>query len=409
MSKLLESVFDEIELWLARRAGRQMVTRGSSAGRKIITNGDGSFQAQSSRMGQNQKESLTHQDAFKTSALLLKVIAFAVLTLWSSSASYGQQLRDTFRNVQQAVVIVRTEQKGLAPFPQQGFVSLNGLGSGVLISNDGKVLTAAHLVQSADKTVVEFSGGEAVSARVIGCAFSADVALLQLEPNRVSYVAARLGDSDVADVGDEIFVVGAPYGISRTLTAGHVSGRRIVNTNEKNLPIEFLQTDAAINTGNSGSPMFNMKGEIIGIVSNIMSRSGGSEGLAFASTSNTARRLLLDHRSFWTGIEGILIDGSLAGALNVTQSAGLLVQRVAEGSIAWTAGIRGGSLRANVEGAEIVLGGDIILGINGKPVRNDESYDQIYESIIGSGPEQPVVITIFRQGQLLRLSIQTSD
>jgi len=95
--------------------------------------------------------------------------------------------------------------------------------------------------------------------------------------------------------------------------------------------------------------------------------------------------------------------------LNVTQSAGLLVQRVAEGSIAWTAGIRGGSLRANVEGSELVLGGDIILGINGKPVRIDESYDQIYQSIISSGPEQPVVITIFRQGQLLKLSIQTSD
>ena len=115
------------------------------------------------------------------------------------------------------------------------------------------------------------------------------------------------------------------------------------------------------------------------------------------------------HKSVWTGIEGIMIDGSLAGALNVTQSAGLLVQRVAERSIAWTAGIRGGSLRANVEGTELVLGGDIILGINGKPVRNDEGYDQIYQSIIGSGSEQPVVITIFRQGQLLKLSIQTSD
>src|SRR6476646_4660139 len=116
----------------------------------------------------------------------------AISLLWLNTQTSAQQLRDTFRNVQQAVVIVRTEQKGLAPFPQQGFVSLNGLGSGVLISNDGKVLTAAHLVQSADKTVVEFSNGEAVSARVIGCAFSADVALLQLEPNTVKYVAATL-------------------------------------------------------------------------------------------------------------------------------------------------------------------------------------------------------------------------
>src|SRR5262249_48596347 len=158
---------------------------------------------------------------------------------------------------------------------------------------------AAHLVQSADKTLVEFANGEVVSAQVIGCSFSADVALLQLERSSVNYVAAKLGDSDSSDVGDEIFVVGAPYGISRTLTAGHVSGRRELNKGSTNLPVEFLQTDAAINTGNSGSPLFNMKGEVIGIVSNIMSRSGGSEGLAFASTSNTARRLLLDQKTFW--------------------------------------------------------------------------------------------------------------
>jgi len=219
-------------LLLAQRARREMVirTRANTRG-KIIANSDGPFQGQFSGSVQKGHKRLAHQDEFKTSRLTTKVLAFILLMLWTSSTeSYGQQLRDTFRNVQQAVVIVRTEQKGLAPFPQQGFVSLNGLGSGVLISNDGKALTAAHLVQSADKIIVEFSDGEEVSARVIGCAFSADVALLQLEPNGVNYVAAKLGDSDVADVGDEIFVVGAPYGISRTLTAGHVSGRRIVNT-----------------------------------------------------------------------------------------------------------------------------------------------------------------------------------
>lgn len=326
--------------------------------------------------------------------------------LWSFEAR-GQALRDAFRSVQQSVVIVRTEE--MAPFPQQGFVSLNGLGSGVVISADGKVLTAAHLVQSADKTVVEFANGEVVSAQVIGCAFSADVAVLQLERNSVNYVAAKLGDSDSADVGDEVFVVGAPYGISRTLTAGHVSGRREVNTGNKSLPVEFLQTDAAINTGNSGSPIFNMKGEVIGIVSNIMSRSGGSEGLAFASTSNTARRLLLDQKTFWTGIEGILVQGDLASALNLTQQAGLLVQRVAGGSIAGASGIRGGSVRANVEGQEIVLGGDIILAVNGIPVTDGESYDQIYQSIASIKPGQSLVMTIFRQGQVLKLSIQASE
>src|SRR5258705_13371291 len=101
--------------------------------------------------------------------------------LWLNTQTSAQQLRDAFRSVQQAVVIVRTEQKGLAPFPQQGLVSLSGLGSGVLISNDGKVLTAAHLVQSADKTVVEFSRGELIPATVVGSALSADVVSYQFQ------------------------------------------------------------------------------------------------------------------------------------------------------------------------------------------------------------------------------------
>ena len=326
-----------------------------------------------------------------------------------NTESHGQQLRDAFRNVQQAVVVVRTEQKGLAPYPQQGMVSLNGLGSGVLISNDGKVLTAAHLVQSADRTIVEFSEGELIPASVIGSAFSADVALLQLERCPANYVPAKLGDSDKVDVGDEIFVVGAPYGISSTLTAGHVSGRRILKWNENTMAVEFLQTDAAINMGNSGSPVFNLNGEVMGIVSNIMSRSGGSEGLAFAASSNTARRLLLEQKPFWTGIEGILVDGSIARALNLTQPAGVLVQRVAEGSIAWRWGIHAGTLRATVEGEEMILGGDIILQVNDVSVENDGSYDEIYRSISRLKPGDNLVITIFRQGRIVKLSIPTSQ
>jgi S1-C subfamily serine protease len=330
-----------------------------------------------------------------------------VLSFWGLHIeSHGQQLRDAFRSVEQAVVIVRTEQKGLAPFPQQGLVSLNGLGSGVLISNDGKVLTAAHLVQSADKTMVEFPQGELIPASVIGSAFSADVALLQLDRNPANAAVAKLGDSDKVDVGDEIFVVGAPYGISRTLTAGHISGRRTLNKRSENtMAVEFLQTDAAINSGNSGSPLFNLNGEIMGIISNIMSRSGGSEGLAFAATSNTARRLLLEQKPFWSGIEGLLVEGDLARALNLPQGAGILVQRVAEGSIAWRWGIHAGTLRANVEGEEIVLGGDIILRVNEVPVEQDGSYDEIYESIGRLKPGDNLVITVFRHGQSVRLPI----
>src|SRR5215470_17077874 len=155
MSKLLEAMFDEMEFRLARRSVLQQKRREvASRRRKNITKSDGSFQSQSSVPA----DTLDRGRAFKKPGLLMKLLALLVVTLWSAgSSSYGQQLREMFHNVEQSVVIVRTEEKGLAPFPQQGFVSMNGLGSGVLISNDGKVLTAAHLVRSADKTQVEFA------------------------------------------------------------------------------------------------------------------------------------------------------------------------------------------------------------------------------------------------------------
>ena len=132
-----------------------------------------------------------------------------------------------------------------------------------------------------------------------------------------------LGDSDKVEVGDEIFVIGAPYGISQTLSVGHLSGRHRLPSNESATSVEFLQTDAAINTGNSGGPMFDMEGNVIGIVSSIMSHTGGSEGLAFATAANTAKQLLLERKPFWSGIDGLVVTGALAKALNLPQAAGL--------------------------------------------------------------------------------------
>jgi S1-C subfamily serine protease len=148
-----------------------------------------------------------------------------------------------------------------------------------------------------------------------------------------------------------------------------------------------------------------MKGEIVGIVTNILSKSGGSEGLAFAATSNTARRFLLDQKPFWTGIEGMLVDGNLARALNLPQPAGVLVQRVAEGSIASRCGLRAGTLRATVEGQEIILGGDIILAVNGVDVNQEESFDDLYGQMTRTTSGNNVVITVFRQGQTIKLAI----
>jgi S1-C subfamily serine protease len=330
-----------------------------------------------------------------------------ILFLGGSTQTSGQQLRDAFHKVKQSVVIIRTQQKELAPSPQQGMVSANGLGSGVLISSDGKILTAAHLVEAADATLVEFSDGELIPARVLGAVHNADVALLQLAHPPANVVVAPLGDSDKMDVGDEVFLVGAPYGLSYTLTAGHISGRHAADNRISDTALrEFLQTDAAINQGNSGGPMFNLNGEVIGIVTNIVSQSGGSEGLGFAATSKMARQLLLDQKPFWSGIEGFLLTGDLARALNVPQPAGLLVERVADGSPAARAGVIAGSMRANIAGEDLLLGGDIVLEVDGLPYEDSsENYSRLLAHLTKLKVGDNIVLKVFRQGQVVKLSV----
>ena len=337
-----------------------------------------------------------------TTSSLLLVFLFGIWT-----PGRGQQLRDAFHKVKPAVVIIRTQQKELDPSRQGGMVSANGLGSGVLISSDGKILTAAHLVEAADATLVEFSDGELIPARVLGAVHNADVALLQLSHPPANVVVAPLGDSDKMDVGDEVFVVGAPYGLSYTLTAGHISGRHAAdNRISDTVSREFLQTDAAINQGNSGGPMFNMNGEVIGIITSILSQSGGAEGLGFAATSNVARQLLLDRKPFWSGIEGLLLRGDLAKALNVPQPAGLLVERVADGSPAARAGILGGSMRANIAGEDLLLGGDIVLEVDGLPYEDsNENYSRLYAHLTKLRVGDSIAIKVFRQGQVMKLSV----
>lgn len=229
------------------------------------------------------------------------VVVTLFLTLLSpASRAAAQSLSDVFERVSRAVVTVRTTEHETGPEGGRRTVSISGIGSGVLISPDGKLLTAAHVVDVASEIAVEFAEGERVRARVIASERDADIALLQLETVPAGAPAARLADSDRARIGDSVFIVGAPYGISRTLTVGHLSGRHKPGRVWDRFALaEFLQTDAAINQGNSGGPMFNMEGDVLGVVSHLISQSGGFEGLGFVVTSNVARKLLLERRSPW--------------------------------------------------------------------------------------------------------------
>ena len=167
--------------------------------------------------------------------------------------------------------------------------------------------------------------------------------------------------------------------------------------------VELLQTDAAINQGNSGGPMFNMRGEAIGIVSHILSSSGGFQGVGFVVTSNLARKMLLDDPSPWTGLDGVLIEGPMARALNLPQRAGILVESVAAGSPASAIGLHAGSLKAQIGGQSFNLGGDVILVINGIIIGTPQFSERIDERNRSLTGDDQFVLRVLREGNVIEL------
>ena len=337
----------------------------------------------------------------KRSRIAEAVVFTLTLGLVAAAPVRAQQLRAAFRAASPSVVIVRTIERSPSPKTGDGFVSASGIGSGVLISPDGKVLTAAHVVQTADRVSVELADGTSVPARVVASTLRADVALLQLQGVPKGAVAARLADSDSVQVGDEVFIIGAPYGLGHSLSAGHVSGRQDMQRTVRGVPVEFLQTDAAVNVGNSGGPMFNAKGGVVGIVSHILSQSGGFEGIGFAVSSKVVKELLLSQQPFWSGVDGYLLTDDLARAFNIPQPAGLLIQHVAEGSPATALGLRASTLPVMIGDELLLVGGDIVLSVAGIVVTDDDAvFDRMQRALAGPGA---VEVTVLRAGRVATL------
>jgi serine protease Do len=272
----------------------------------------------------------------------------------------------------------------------------------VLISSDGKVMTAAHVVHAMDEISVEFLGGETVNARVVASEPAADLSLLQLERVPTGAKSSPLANSDPIQVGDPVIIVGAPYGLSYSLSAGLISARWKPNTVYKTMPLaEFFQTTATINTGNSGGPMFATNGEVVGIVSHNISKSGGSEGLGFVVTINTAKKLLLEKRSFWSGLEGQVLTDEQADLLNLPPgSSGFVVKTIAKGSPAETMGLRGATMIANLGGDQVPLGGDIILAVEGIKAEA-VNLAKIRDLLSSKPPGSPFKVTVLRAGKVL--------
>jgi len=245
------------------------------------------------------------------------------------------------------------------------------LGSGFVIDKAGHIVTNYHVVEGARKVEVSFSNNESVKARIVGTDPSSDLAVLQVKVNSRALTPLSLGDSDAVRVGDSVVAIGNPFGLDRTVTAGIVSAlqRQITSPNEYAID-HVIQTDAPINHGNSGGPLLNAEGQVVGVNSQIEtggSGSGGNVGIGFAIPSNTVKTVVAQLvkngkvQHAFLGIEAVAITPDLARVFRLPVKAGLLVEGVKQGSGAAKAGLKAGTTRVVLAGESYLLGGDVIV------------------------------------------------
>ncbi len=285
------------------------------------------------------------------------------------------------------------ERQGRAPdaAPRRA----TSLGSGFIIDSAGVIVTNNHVIQDADEISVKLHDDSVFTATLVGRDPKTDLAVLKIDPGKKTLVAVGFGNSDEARVGDWVLAIGNPFGFGGTVTAGIVSARaRDINSGPYD---DFLQTDASINRGNSGGPMFNMRGEVIGINSAIISPSGGSIGIGFAIPAALAKPVIDDLKKFgktrrgWLGIHIQSLDQELAESMGLADQHGALVAKVDETGPAAKAGVKAG---------------DVILRFDGKSIGEMRRLPRIVaETAIG----KKVEVVVWREGRKQTVEAQVGE
>ena len=248
-----------------------------------------------------------------------------------------------------------------------------GVGSGFILTADGYVMTNAHVVEDASEVLVTLPDKREFKAKIVGADKRTDVAVVKIEATGLP--AVKVGDISRLRVGEWVMAIGSPFGLESTVTAGIVSAKK----RETGDYLQLLQTDVAINPGNSGGPLFNLNGEVVGINSQIYSRSGGYMGLSFAIPIDVAMNIKdqlqktgkVSHGKLGVTIQPVTKD--LAESFGLTKAEGALISNVEAGSPAEKAGLRAGNDDIDFQAQRVTIGGDVLLAINGKPV--DQSSD----------------------------------
>jgi putative serine protease PepD len=320
----------------------------------------------------------------------------------SFRSSTGRTISDIYTSSKNGVVQVLAT----AVVPDNPFFGAQQarlLGSGFVIDKSGHVVTNYHVVEGASKVEVGFSGGE-MTATVVGTDPSTDIAVLRIK--RVQGRALRpldLGNSDSVNVGDAVVAIGNPFGLERTVTAGIVSAIQREITAPNGFAIDkVIQTDAAINHGNSGGPLLNADGKVIGVNSQIETESGGNVGIGFAVPINTVKDVvsqLLQHGKVehaYMGVELATITDELAANVRLPVDKGVLIERVRPGSPAEDAGLQGGMTQVVVDGQSFLVGGDVITKAGGQTI---ESAEELRRVVTAKRPGDELALVVQREDQ----------
>ncbi|HLX83074.1 MAG TPA: trypsin-like peptidase domain-containing protein [Terriglobales bacterium] len=291
-----------------------------------------------------------------------------------------------------------------------GLVPQEGQGSGFVFDKEGHILTNYHVIADARQVEVTLHNRKKYKATIVGTDKSHDLAIVQIKAPDL--VPMTLGDSTNLQVGQKVYAIGNPFGLAGTLTRGIVSSIRQVQEPDGLVIDEAIQTDAAINPGNSGGPLLNWHGEVIGINTMIASSVGQSAGIGFAIPINTAKAVVNDLvtlgrvRRPALGVRTIPIDAEIAEYLGLAADYGLLIVQAVPGGSADRAGLRGGTDRAYLGNTPIMIGGDLIVAIDGEKIDSQQALAQMMNRHRAG---DTVKVTIFRAKKKLEVSVALGE
>jgi S1-C subfamily serine protease len=291
-----------------------------------------------------------------------------------------------------------------------GLVPQEGQGSGFIIDKEGHILTNYHVIADARQVEVTLHNRKKYRATIVGTDRAHDLAVVQIKAADLQPMT--LGDSTNLQVGQKVYAIGNPFGLAGTLTRGIVSSIRQVQEPDGLVIDEAIQTDAAINPGNSGGPLLNWHGEVIGINTMIASSVGQSAGIGFAIPINTAKAVLNDLvtlgrvRRPALGVRTIPVDSGLAEEMGLAADYGLLIVQAVSGGAADRAGLRGGTERAYLGNIPIMIGGDLIVAVDGKKIQSQQDLAQVMNNHRAG---DNITVTIYRGKRKMDVSVTLGE